>query len=107
MLLSDKISIYIPSTVAVDNTADTSSVLDEAMTLFSELFGGVTVYKALGGWMSREKGLVKEEIHIVSSFSMELSTSDINIVKQFAQEIKEELKQEAVSIEVNGELLFI
>ena len=107
MRMGNKISLYIPSTVSVGIQVDNQAITDEAIAFFTELFGGATMVKAVGGWMSKEVGLVKEEISIVSFFSYELSNTDIEKVKQYGLDLKESMKQEAISLEINGELLFI
>ena len=59
--LDSKVSIYVPSTTDV-NKADNEGLQERFVNLtikeFSELFGGATATDAIGGWFSKEKGIV-------------------------------------------------
>ena len=106
--LSSNIKILIPSTVNINKDFDNKQYIDEALTLFSSLFGGATSFKALGAWESKELGLVKEKVNAVESFCNEKQLNDnIENVIEFCENLKNELKQEAISLFVNNELYFI
>jgi len=68
----------------------------------SELFGGATTVKGVGGWLSADKGLMTEDVILVYSNTDDLSDVAVSRVKNFADYLKEELSQEAVSIEINN-----
>lgn len=107
IILKERIAIYIPHTVEVDITADNSLYVKGAVMLMSELFGGATAFKGIGGWISSDKGLITEEVTLVYSNTDVISDLAVDRVKSFAEYIKEELTQEAVSIEINGCLYLI
>ncbi len=106
--LSSKITVYIPSTMDIDKTIDNSAYVDAAATLLSNCFGGATSTNALGYWTSPTKGLVKEKSTMVFAYC---TTDDLNEhiekVVDFCEAMKAELKQDAVALELNGEMYFI
>ena len=82
--------------------------MDAAATLLSNCFGGATATNALGCWTSPTKGLVKEKTTLVFAYC---TTDDLNEhiekVVNFCEAMKTELKQDAVAMELNGEMYFI
>lgn len=107
MRLSHQIAVIIPSTVDVDVAADTSAWVDEALALLSRLFGGATAMEGLGGWLSATAGLVKERVTRVYAFAEKLDNEKIAEVYQFVARMRHELKQEAVAVEVDGEMFLV
>ena len=106
--LSEKIAVYVPSTYdgnreVIDNSAYVQKVMEE----LAELFGGATAYEASGAWISEEKGLIIENVTIVYAYCDTLTNEAIDDVIKICEHIKEGLKQEAVSIEINDKLYFI
>ena len=106
--LSSKITVYIPSTTDIDKPIDNSEWVDACATLLSNCFGGATSCNALGYWTSPACGLVKE--HTVQVFAY-CSDTDLNAkietVLDFCEHMKSELKQDAIALEINGEMYFI
>lgn len=106
--LSSKITAYIPSTCDINQQADTQKYIDECATLFSESFGGATSCEALGYWTSPSAGLVKEKSTMIFAYCSDKDLQDnIEKVIDFCETIKAELKQDAVALEINGEMYFI
>jgi hypothetical protein len=106
--LSSSIKILIPSTIEINQNFDNSKYIDSALTLFSGFFGGATSFKALGAWQSQELGLIKEKVTAVESFCTESQlNNNIENVIEFCEQLKSELKQEAISLFVNNELYLI
>ena len=106
--LSSRVTVYIPSTTDVNEKADTSKYIDEAAALMSKLFGGATSTPALGYWLSPAAGLVKEISTMVFAYCSDNDlTNGIDELVNFCEKIKTELKQEAVALEINGEMYFI
>lgn len=106
--LSSKVTVYIPSTTDIDKEADTTKYVDACATLLSNCFGGATASNALGCWTSPTAGLVKEKTTLVFAYC---STNDldahIETVLDFCMNMKTELKQDAIALEINGEMYFI
>jgi hypothetical protein len=108
--MAHRIALYVPSTTAVDQAMDSDTaqaVVDEALRLFSDLFGGATALPATGGWVADNGTLVTERITIVYAFADDLSPEALETIRQFCEQMKADLMQEAIAIEVNGRLLFL
>jgi hypothetical protein len=106
--LSSNVRVLIPSTFKIDQEIDNAAQVDKALTLFSNLFGGATTFKALGAWQSPAAGLVKEGVVVVESYcDSKILEKSINEVLTFCENLKQEMEQEAISLFVNNELYFI
>lgn len=109
--LSHVVSITLPSTVDIDNQADSSllaKVYDYCLTNMSETFGGATVTNGQGAWYSNDLGkLVFESVNIVTSFAAELSDHEISRMIDMAEFVKAELRQESVLVNLNGKAYLV
>lgn len=106
--LKSKITVYIPATVNINETIDNTEFVNRAATLLSECFGGATSTEALGYWVSDTAGLVKENTTMVFAYAGEDDLKkNLDRVIDFCQSLKEEMKQDAVALELNGEMYFI
>lgn len=106
--LSSKVTVYIPSTMDINKEIDTSEWVDACATLLSNCFGGATSCKALGYWTSPTAGLVKEHTTQVFAYCSDSDLqAKIDTVIDFCEYLKNELKQDAVALEINGEMYFI
>lgn len=106
--LSCKVTVYVPSTVDINKTIDNTAYVDACATLMSNCFGGATSTNTLGYWSSPTAGLVKERSTMVFAYctSDDLDTHIEDIVN-FCESMKTELSQDAIALEVNGEMYFI
>lgn len=106
--LSSKVSIYVPSTTNVSEQTDNTEQVRKVMSKLSEMFGGATASEAVGGWMSQTAGLVLEKVTIVYAFCKETDLqNNIGEVLAICEDLKKEMQQEAISLEINGQLSFI
>lgn len=106
--LKSKINVYIPATVNINETIDNTEFVNKATTLLSECFGGATSTEALGYWVSDTAGLVKENTTMVFAYAGEDDLKkNLDKVIDFCQDLKTEMKQDAVALELNGEMFFI
>lgn len=106
--LDHNIKLYIPSTVNTSKQIDNSEWVKKTLTLFSGLFGGSTSYDAMGSWVSNKEGLIVEKITIVESYATrEQVEKGLEQVVQYAKSLKNEFKQEAISLEYDNRLYFI
>ena len=105
--LDSRVAIYVPGTVDVDKT-DAGAA--ERMTArvardLSDLFGGATITDGRGAWVSDVAGLVMENVRIVYSFSTaDAITKHIDEIERIIETVKTEMRQEAVSVEIDGAL---
>lgn len=108
--LSERVAIYVPGTCgpATADAALADSMTARAAARLSELFGGATISVAAGAWMSDTHGLIREAVNIVYSYCTPAQLNDhARDVLALAQEVKREMAQEAVSVEVNSSLYLI
>ena len=106
--LSSKITVYIPSTCDINQSADTKKYIDECAVLLSENFGGATSCEALGYWTSPTAGLVKERSTMIFAYCSDADLqNNIEKIIDFCETMKTELKQDAIALEINGEMYFI
>ena len=108
--LNHKICIYIPSTFDGNKPAKRMQrkATAKACKRFSQMFGGATTTKAVGFWFSSEKGLIPEAQNLVYSYCTEADkTAHLDTVLTFAKAVCKYMKQEAVSVEIDGVLNFI
>lgn len=106
--LKSKITVYIPATVNINETIDNTEFVNKAATLLSECFGGATSTEALGYWVSDTAGLVKENTTMVFAYAGEDDLKkNLDKVIDFCENLKIEMSQDAVALELNGEMFFI
>ena len=106
--LSSKVTIYIPSTTDINKEIDNTEYVNRAATLLSECFGGATSTPALGYWTSPTAGLVKEKTTLVFAYADEKSLdNNLEKVVGWCESLKTELSQDAIALELNGEMYFI
>lgn len=106
--LSSRITVYIPSTTDINKAIDNSKYVDECATLLSDLFGGATSTNALGYWVSGTTGLVKEKSTMIFAYCKEADLeTGIDKVIEYCENLKTELKQDAIALELNGKMYFI
>ena len=106
--LSSKVAIYVPSTIDIDCQVDNSKYVEKTGEILSKYFGGATSTKCVGMWMSDSKGLVKEKTTLVFAYcSTEQLEKSIDAVIDYCVELKNELRQDAIALEVNNEMYFI
>jgi hypothetical protein len=103
-----QIGIYLPTTIGVDQKADTSEYVEKTLSFMGKLFGGATHEKVQGVWNSQGAGLVQEDIHLVRSYcSQPVLDKHMGEVVDYVDALKQELHQEAMALEVNQKLMLI
>ena len=106
--LSSKVTVYVPSTENISSEIDNSEYVNRIASLLSKCFGGSTTSDALGYWISDKEGLVKEKTTVVFAYCNEQDLNDhIEKVIDACENMKKELNQEAIAMEINGEMYFI
>jgi len=108
--LSHVVKIYVPSTVkgSIPITEEAQQkFVDQALGKFSEWFGGATAVDGEGAWVDKDKTLIKENTTIVYAFAKTLDKKSIDQVVAYGKQLKEDLAQSSVSLEVDGKMYFI
>lgn len=106
--LNSSVKIYVPSTKNVDEKTDSLPWVDKSLKCLSNWFGGATASPSLGAWVSARGDLVKEDITLVFSYAKQSDLeTHIEEIYNLCLEIKSSLTQEAIALEINGELYLI
>jgi hypothetical protein len=108
--LAQNVKVFVPSTTAVNKDGNELQAVytRKFMELLSAEFGGSTSYKALGAWLSTAEGLVTENVTVVEAFATDAAfESGLTKVIRLAAKMKKSMSQEAIAIQVNGELFLL
>ena len=106
--LTHRVALYIPGTTDTDKPADNAAQVKRVARRFCELFGGATAQQSAGYWMSERAGLVAESVTIVyAACTKAQRDAHLTQVLELAQDIKRDMAQEAVSVELDGALYII
>lgn len=107
-VLSESVTIYVPSTFNVTTIINPIKYINYICENLSALFGGATATDGAGYWVTDDKeDLIKESVTLVKAFSGKLSNEDIDSVIDLCSWLKTEMKQECISLEINGKLYFV
>ena len=105
--LNKKIAVYVPSTfgsLPIDNTPYANHILNA----LSCLFGGATSQPGTGAWISDTGALIVENVTICFSYcSRQALKKNRKALFAIAKDLCKELKQDCVSVEINGKLFFV
>jgi CRP-like cAMP-binding protein len=105
---SQSVGLFIPTTVAVDQQADTRPYVERALNFLAERFGGATCKEAQGVWNSEVAGLVGETVYLVYTHTTKQDIDKyLDEVIEFTRALKSELKQEAMALEVNQKMTLV
>lgn len=105
--LSSKVTVYVPATNGVADAADNTEQVKKTAALLADLFGGSTSTAALGYWLSPVAGLVAENTTVVFAYASDADLQNgIAAVVDHCEALKQEMGQEAVALEINGEMYF-
>ena len=106
--LNHKITIYVPSTQGTSTEADNQQYIDTTARLLSAFFGGATSTPAVGYWVSDVEGLVKEHPTLVYAYAEESDfIKHIDAILDYCYKLKQDLQQEAISLEIDNKLYLI
>lgn len=106
--LDSKVAIYVPSTINVNEETDNTAQVIRIIRRLSELFGGATASDAVGGWVAEDGQTVIEKVKIVYSFcTSDQLKENISTIIEICEELKNEMSQEAITLEINGQVKFV
>ncbi|MEW5985415.1 MAG: Crp/Fnr family transcriptional regulator [Chloroflexota bacterium] len=106
--LNHTVAVFVPSTLDVDQSVSNEAQVQAALSFFGSLFGGATSSDAEGVWQSEDSGLVVERVTIVRTFvSKKALDQHLDDVIKFATGLKKEMKQEAVALDVDNQLILV
>lgn len=108
--LGHKVAVYVPSTINTSRpltSAEHDQHVQRTLRFFAGRFGGATAERAVGAWVDSDGDLVTEDVTIVYAYAAQLTTADLAAVRSYSQLLRDVLSQEAVAVEVDGELYFV
>lgn len=106
--LDCKVSVYVPSTTDVNKECDNKEYVMAVIKKLSTMFGGATASEAVGGWVCANGETVLEKVTIVYSFCSSLQLHEtFDEVYAICEWLKDTMKQEAVTLEINGQVKFV
>lgn len=109
-MLTDRVTIYVPSTTEGNKPAKRlqKKVSKHVAKKFFRMFGGCTQQAANGFWMSDKKGLIAEKQNLIfAACTPQDRGKHLQDVLTIAKAICKYMKQEAVTVDNNGTLLFV
>lgn len=108
LALPQRVALYVPSTTDTDKPTDNAAQVERVARDFCGWFGGATAQESTGFWMSDTAGLVRESVTIVFAACTAAQLREhLPDVLQLAQQIKAEMQQEALSIQIDEALYII
>lgn len=107
--MGSRIAIYVPTTINVDQTYETSKQVEDTLRFLSSKFGGSTAFKAQGAWAEGyDKAIVREDITICVAYTTEIKLDQsIKDLKIYCQSLKHELQQSAIGVEIQDAFYLI
>lgn len=106
--LPQRVALYVPGTQEPATATDNAAQVERVAREFCGWFGGATAQESAGFWMSDTAGLIREATTIVyAACTAEQLRDNLPAVLNLAQQIKAEMQQEAVSLELDSVLYII
>lgn len=101
LTLSHVASIFVPSTADVNQTIDNTSIVSGILAQLSGQFGGASMQDVTGAWLSDSSGLVVESVKRIFCYGTDREEL-FAAFSSLAEELKTELTQEAVLIDIDN-----
>lgn len=106
--LSCQVKIYVPSTIDINESFDSTEWIEKTLCILSQEFGGATATSALGAWVTNQGSLVKENVSVIFAYAtQEKLEKSVEKVYDFCLGMKLALRQEAIALEINGDMYLI
>ena len=106
--LPQRVALYVPGTQDINHATDNAAQVERVAREFCGWFGGATAQPSAGYWLSDSAGLIREAVTIVfAACTADQLRERLPDVLTLAQQIKQDMAQEAVSVELNGALYII
>ena len=106
--LPQRVALYVPGTQGPATATDNAAQVERVARAFCGWFGGATAQQSAGYWLSESAGLVREAVTIVyAACTADQLRDRLPDVLTLAQQIKQDMAQEAVRVECNSTLYII
>lgn len=102
--------LFIPSTLDVNNSVDNIEFVEKYYNLIEDMYPDktITITNTKGSWYSdTANSVVIEDITILELNIKEVKESDIRIFLNLGLQVKEDMKQDAVSVMCNNALCLV
>ena len=102
--------LFIPSTLDVNNSVDNIEFVEKYYNLIESMYPNktITITNTRGSWFSdTTNSVVIEDITILELNIKEVKESDIRIFLNLGLQVKEDMKQDAVSVMCNDALCLV
>ena len=102
--------LFIPSTLDVNNSVDNIEFVEKYYNLIESMYPNktITITNTKGSWYSdTTNSVVIEDITILELNIKEVKESDIRIFLNLGLQVKEDMKQDAVSVMCNDALCLV
>lgn len=105
---NNQVAVFIPTTIDVDKPIDTTKYIDKTLAFLGQRFGGATSEEVKGIWNSQEIGLVGERLFKIHTYATSPDLQRyMNEVIDYMMQMKKNLRQEAMALEINQRLTLI
>lgn len=106
--LPQRVALYVPGTQGPATATDNVAQVERVARALCGWFGGATAQQSAGYWIGDTAGLVREAVTIVyAACTADQLREHLPDVLTLAQQIKAEMQQEALSLDLNGALYII
>jgi len=106
--LSCNVVVYVPSTYNVDKKIDNKKQVESVASLLADYFGGSTSEKCKGYYKANSGKMISEDIIKVYAFcDTESLNNNIDNVIAICENLKTEMKQESIALEINNKMYFV
>lgn len=106
--LPQRVALYVPGTQGPATATDNAAQVERVARDFCGWFGGATAQQSAGYWISDTAGLVREAVTIVYAACTAAQLRDrLPDVLTLAQQIKQDMAQEAVTITIDQKMYII
>lgn len=106
--LPQRVALYVPGTQGTATATDNAAQVERVAREFCGWFGGATAQPSAGYWLSDSAGLIREAVTIVyAACTADQLRERLPDVLTLAQQIKAEMQQEALSIQIDEALYII
>lgn len=107
-ILRSRIAIYVPTTIHINQPADTTKYVRLTQAQFSGWFGAQTTTECSGGYTTFMGEGINEKIYKVESFcNTEQLVDHFPDVIALGDQLCRELDQESIAGEVNNKMFFM
>ena len=105
--LSHKVTVYVPATTNANIPVDNTETVNDVASVLCNMFGGATASPAIGFWRSDTLGLIRENTTIVFAYAKEITPENISTLISLCENIRDNMGQEAIAIEIDNSMYFI